>query len=231
MGFSPADLDAISLTLRLASVTTAILLLVGTPLAWWLATSTSRWRGPVGALVALPLVLPPTVIGFYLLILLGPRGPVGEVTTALGLGTLPFTFWGLVVGSVVYSMPFVVQPLQNAFAGIGSRPLEMAATLRAGPWDRFLHVVLPLSRQGYFTAAVLGFAHTVGEFGVVLMIGGNIPGQTRVVSVQLYDHVEALDYAQAHWLAAALLAFSFVVLLLVYSLQGRSAAFITRRSA
>ncbi len=231
MGFSPADLDAISLTLRLASVTTAILLLVGTPLAWWLATSTSRWRGPVGALVALPLVLPPTVIGFYLLILLGPRGPVGEVTTALGLGTLPFTFWGLVVGSVVYSMPFVVQPLQNAFAGIGSRPLEMAATLRAGPWDRFLHVVLPLSRQGYFTAAVLGFAHTVGEFGVVLMIGGNIPGQTRVVSVQLYDHVEALDYAQAHWLAAALLAFSFVVLLLVYSLQGRSAAFITRGSA
>lgn len=231
MGFSPADLDAISLTLRLASVTTAILLLVGTPLAWWLATSTSRWRGPVGALVALPLVLPPTVIGFYLLILLGPRGPVGEVTTALGLGTLPFTFWGLVVGSVVYSMPFVVQPLQNAFAGIGSRPLEMAATLRAGPWDRFLHVVLPLSRQGYFTAAVLGFAHTVGEFGVVLMIGGNIPGQTRVVSVQLYDHVEALDYAQAHWLAAALLAFSFVVLLLVYSLQGRSAAIITRGSA
>jgi len=228
MGFSPADLDAISLTLRLATVTTAILLLVGTPLAWWLATSTSRWRGPVGAIVALPLVLPPTVIGFYLLILLGPRGPVGELTTALGLGTLPFTFWGLVVGSVVYSMPFVVQPLQNAFAGIGSRPLEMAATLRAGPWDRFLHVVLPLSRQGYFTAAVLGFAHTVGEFGVVLMIGGNIPGQTRVVSVQLYDHVEALDYAQAHWLAAALLAFSFVVLLLVYSLQGRSAEFITR---
>lgn len=231
MGFSPADLDAISLTLRLATVTTAILLLVGTPLAWWLATSTSRWRGPVGALVALPLVLPPTVIGFYLLILLGPRGPVGEVTSALGLGTLPFTFWGLVVGSVVYSMPFVVQPLQNAFAGIGSRPLEMAATLRAGPWDRFLHVVLPLSRQGYVTAAVLGFAHTVGEFGVVLMIGGNIPGQTRVVSVQLYDHVEALDYAQAHWLAAALLAFSFVVLLLVYSLQGRSAAFVTRGSA
>lgn len=231
MGFSPADLDAISLTLRLATVTTAILLLVGTPLAWWLATSTSRWRGPVGAIVALPLVLPPTVIGFYLLILLGPRGPVGEVTTALGLGTLPFTFWGLVVGSVVYSMPFVVQPLQNAFAGIGSRPLEMAATLRAGPWDRFLHVVLPLSRQGYFTAAVLGFAHTVGEFGVVLMIGGNIPGQTRVVSVQLYDHVEALDYAQAHWLAAALLAFSFVVLLLVYSLHGRSAAFVTRGSA
>jgi len=231
MGFSPADFDAISLTLRLASVTTAILLLVGTPLAWWLATSTSRWRGPVGAIVALPLVLPPTVIGFYLLILLGPRGPVGAMTTAFGLGTLPFTFWGLVVGSVVYSMPFVVQPLQNAFAGIGSRPLEMAATLRAGPWDRFLHVVLPLSGQGYFTAAVLGFAHTVGEFGVVLMIGGNIPGRTRVVSVQLYDHVEALDYAQAHWLAALLLAFSFVVLLLVYSLQGRSAAFITRRSA
>lgn len=231
MGFSPADLDAISLTLRLATVSTAILLLLGTPLAWWLATTASRWRGPVGAIVALPLVLPPTVIGFYLLILLGPRGPVGELTTVLGLGTLPFTFWGLVVGSVVYSMPFVVQPLQNAFAGIGARPLEMAATLRAGPWDRFLNVVLPMSKQGYYTAAVLGFAHTVGEFGVVLMIGGNIPGQTRVVSVQLYDHVEALDYAQAHWLAALLLAFSFVVLLLVYSLQGRSAAFITRRSA
>jgi len=226
MGFSPADLDAVGLTLRLASVTTAILLLVGTPLAWWLATSTSRWRGPVGAIVALPLVLPPTVIGFYLLILLGPRGPLGELTTALGLGTLPFTFWGLVVGSVVYSMPFVVQPLQNAFAGIGPRPLEMAATLRAGPWDRFLHVVLPLSKQGYFTATVLGFAHTVGEFGVVLMIGGNIPGQTRVVSVQLYDHVEALDYAQAHWLAAGLLAFSFLVLLLLYSLQGRTASIV-----
>ncbi len=230
MGFSPADLGAVGLTLRLASVTTAILLLLGTPLAWWLATSTSRWRGPVGAIVALPLVLPPTVIGFYLLILLGPRGPLGELTTALGLDTLPFTFWGLVVGSVVYSMPFVVQPLQNAFAGIGPRPLEMAATLRAGPWDRFLHVVLPLSKQGYLTASVLGFAHTVGEFGVVLMIGGNIPGQTRVVSVQLYDHVEALDYAQAHWLAAGLLAFSFLVLLLLYSLQGRTAP-IVRGSA
>lgn len=228
MGFTPDDIAAIGLTLRLAATTTLILLVLGTPLAWWLATTNSRLKGPVSALVALPLVLPPTVIGFYLLILMGPRGPVGELTSTLGLGTLPFTFWGLVVGSVVYSLPFVVQPLQNAFAGIGSRPLEMAATLRASPWDRFVNVVLPMSRQGYLAATVLGFAHTVGEFGVVLMIGGNIPGQTRVVSVQLYDHVEALDYGQAHWLAAYLLVFSFVVLLLTYSFQGRSGSLMLR---
>lgn len=228
MGFTPEDIGAIGLTLQLATTTTVILLLLGTPLAWWLATTTTGLKGLVGALVALPLVLPPTVIGFYLLILMGPRGPIGELTTALGLGTLPFTFWGLVVGSVLYSLPFVVQPLQNAFASIGPRPLEMAATLRAGPWDQFVNVILPMSRQGYLTATVLGFAHTVGEFGVVLMIGGNIPGQTRVVSVQLYDHVEALDYGQAHWLAGALLVFSFAVLLLVYSFQGKSGSMMLR---
>ena len=221
MGFSPADLDAISLTLRLASVTTAILLLVGTPLAWWLATSTSRWRGPVGALVALPLVLPPTVIGFYLLILLGPRGPVGEVTTALGLGTLPFTFWGLVVGSVVYSMPFVVQPIRNAFEAFGDRPLEVAATLRASPWDAFWSVAVPLARPGFLTGAVLGFAHTVGEFGVVLMIGGNIPGETKVLSIAIYDYVETLRWTEAHILAGGLLIFAFVVILTMMLIEKR----------
>ena len=174
-------------------------------------------RGPVGAVVALPLVLPPTVIGFYLLLALGPNGWIGQLTQALGLGTLTFSFTGLVIGSVLYSMPFVVQPLQNAFSAIGSRPLEVAATLRAGPWDTFFSVILPLARPGFITAAILGFAHTVGEFGVVLMIGGNIPEKTRVVSVQIYDHVEALEYAQAHWLAAAMLVFSFLVLLALYS--------------
>ncbi|MDP6537380.1 MAG: molybdate ABC transporter permease subunit [Gammaproteobacteria bacterium] len=222
MAFSAADLTAILLTLRLATTVTVILLLIGTPMAWWLARTRSWLKGPVGALVALPLVLPPTVLGFYLLIALGPNGPIGQFTEALGLGTLPFTFWGLVVGSVFYSLPFVVQPLQNAFESIGERPLEVAATLRAGPWDRFFSVVLPMARPGYLTATVLGFAHTVGEFGVVLMIGGNIPGQTRVVSVQIYDHVEALDYGQAHWLAAAMLLFSFLVLLLVYGTRGKS---------
>ncbi|MCG8415592.1 MAG: molybdate ABC transporter permease subunit [Pseudomonadales bacterium] len=220
MGFTEADLLAIGLTLRLATTTTAILLLLGTPLAWWLATTRSRWRGPIAAIVALPLVLPPTVLGFYLLISLSPSGPVGQLTTALGLGTLPFTFWGLVVASVFYSLPFVVQPLQSSFASLGARPLEMAATLRAGVWDTFISVVLPLSRNGFVTAAVLGFAHTVGEFGVVLMIGGNIPGETRVVSVQIYDYVEALNYQQAHWLAGSLLVFSFLVLLIVYGTQG-----------
>ena len=222
MAFSAADLTAILLTLRLATTVTVILLLIGTPMAWWLARTRSWLKGPVGALVALPLVLPPTVLGFYLLIALCPNGPIGQFTEALGLGTLPFTFWGLVVGSVFYSLPFVVQPLQNAFESIGERPLEVAATLRAGPWDRFFSVVLPMARPGYLTATVLGFAHTVGEFGVVLMIGGNIPGQTRVVSVQIYDHVEALDYGQAHWLAAAMLLFSFLVLLLVYGTRGKS---------
>lgn len=216
---SHADLAALGLSLKLATVTTAILLVVGTPLAWWLARTRSRWQAPVSAVVALPLVLPPTVLGFYLLVAAGPSGPVGRLTAALGLGLLPFTFAGLVVASVIYSLPFVVQPLQNAFAGVGARQLEAAATLRASPLDAFCSVVLPLARPGYATACVLGFAHTVGEFGVVLMIGGNIPGVTRVASVQIYDHVEALEYAQAHGLAACLVGFSFVSLLLFYWLQ------------
>ncbi|GAB6386923.1 molybdate ABC transporter permease subunit [Stutzerimonas marianensis] len=211
-----SGLAAIGLTLKLASVTTLILLLIGTPIAWWLARTDSRLRGPIGAVVALPLVLPPSVLGFYLLVAMGPNGPVGQLTQWLGLGTLAFSFAGLVVGSVFYSMPFVVQPLQNAFEAIGERPLEAAATLRASPLDRFVHVVLPLAKPGFVTASVLGFAHTVGEFGVVLMIGGNIPDKTRVVSVQIYDHVEAMEYAQAHWLAAGMLVFAFVVLLMLY---------------
>ncbi|NMF89160.1 molybdate ABC transporter permease subunit [Aromatoleum petrolei] len=214
---SAADFAAIRLTLELAAVTTAILLVVGTPLAWWLARTRSRLKGVIGAVVALPLVLPPTVIGFYLLVTMGPHGPIGQLTQALGIGLLPFSFAGLVVGSVFYSLPFVVQPLQQAFEAIGERPLEVAATLRAGALDTFFSVVLPLARPGFVTAAVLGFAHTVGEFGVVLMIGGNIPEKTRVVSVQIYDHVEALEYAQAHWLSAGMLAFSFLVLFLLHS--------------
>ena len=210
---SPEDWSAIRLTLELAGITTVLLLVLCTPIAWWLAHTPSRWRGPVGAVVALPLVLPPTVIGFYLLVLMGPSGPVGRLTESLGWGRLPFTFWGLVVGSIVYSLPFAVQPLQRAFESMGRRPLEVAAALGAGPLDRFFTVALPLARPGFITAAVLSFAHTVGEFGVVLMLGGNIPGQTRVVSVQIYDHVEALEYAQAHWLAGGMVVFSFVVLL------------------
>ncbi|HCS09184.1 MULTISPECIES: molybdate ABC transporter permease subunit [Pseudomonas] len=217
MPLSSADFAAIWLTLKLASLTTAILLVVGTPIALWLAHTPSKWRGPVGAVVALPLVLPPTVIGFYLLLAMGPHGFLGQFTQSLGLGTLTFSFTGLVIGSVIYSMPFVVQPLQNAFTAIGKRPLEVAATLRANPLDTFFCVMLPLARPGFVTAAILGFAHTVGEFGVVLMIGGNIPEKTRVVSVQIYDHVEALEYAQAHWLAGAMLVFSFLVLLALYS--------------
>ncbi len=219
-----ADLAAVWLTLRLAAITTLLLLLIGTPVAWWLARTRSWWKGPVGALVALPIVLPPTVIGFYLLLLLGPNGPVGRFTEWAGIGLLPFSFWGLVVASVLYSMPFVVQPIQNAFAAVGERPLEAAATLRASPLDAFFSVALPLAKPGFVTASILGFAHTVGEFGVVLMIGGNIPDKTRVVSVLIYDHVEALEYAQAHWLAGGMLAFSFVVLLALYSLNhaGRS---------
>ena len=214
-----AALAAIALTLRLAGVTTLILLLAGTPLAWWLARTRSWAKGPVGALVALPLVLPPTVLGFYLLVTLGPNGPGGQLTQALGIGLLPFTFSGLVLGSVLYSLPFVVQPLQNAFEAIGDKPLEAAATLRASPLDTFFSVVLPLARPGYLTATVMGFAHTVGEFGVVLMLGGNIPNQTRVVSVQIYDHVEALEYTQAHWLSGAMVVFSFGVLLALYLLN------------
>jgi molybdate transport system permease protein len=223
MPIDHADLQAIALTLELASLTTALLLLIGTPIAWWLAHTASRLKGVVGAVVALPLVLPPTVIGFYLLVLAGPNGIVGKLTAAAGIGLLPFTFAGLVVGSVIYSLPFVVQPLQNAFEAMGRRPLEAAATLRAGPWDTFFTVALPLARPGIVTAATLGFAHTVGEFGVVLMIGGNIPGRTRVVSVQIYDHVEALEYAQAHWLAGGMVLFSFAVLLLLYSTRRRAA--------
>lgn len=215
--FNEADISALWLTFKVASLATLIMLLLGTPLAWWLARTTSRWKGVCNALVALPLVLPPTVLGFYLLILMGPSGFIGRLTTSLGLGTLPFTFTGLVVASVLYSLPFVVQPLQTAFAAIGDRPLEAAATLRAGPLDTFFSVVVPLARPGFLTATILGFAHTLGEFGVVLMVGGNIPDKTRVVSVQIYNHVEALEYDQAHWLAGGLLAFSFSVLLLMYS--------------
>ncbi|RRV45868.1 molybdate ABC transporter permease subunit [Pseudomonas sp. p106] len=217
MPLDASDLGAIWLTVKLASLTTLILLLIGTPIAWWLAHTRSWLRGPLGAVVALPLVLPPTVIGFYLLIALGPQGWIGQATEALGLGSVVFSFTGLVIGSTVYSLPFVVQPLQNAFAAIGQRPLEVAATLRASPWDTFVHVVLPLARPGFITASILGFAHTVGEFGVVLMIGGNIPDKTRVVSVQIFDHVEAMEYTQAHWLAGAMLVFSFLVLLLLYA--------------
>ncbi|MHB0986009.1 MAG: molybdate ABC transporter permease subunit [Sulfuricella sp.] len=216
MILSAFDFAPVWLTLRLATATTLILLLVGTPLAWWLARTSSWLKGPVGAAVALPLVLPPTVLGFYLLVTLGPQGPVGHLTQALGLGTLPFTFAGLVVGSVLYSLPFVVQPIQNAFEALGERPLEVAATLRAGPWDRFFTVAVPLARPGFLTAIILGFAHTVGEFGVVLMIGGNIPGVTQVLSTTIYNHVEALEYTQAHWLAGGMLLFSFVVLLALY---------------
>lgn len=216
------DFAPVWLTLRLAATTTLLLLLMGTPLAWWLARTSSWLKIPVGAVVAMPLVLPPTVLGFYLLMTLGPQSPVGQLTQALGLGTLPFTFAGLVVGSVLYSLPFVVQPIQNAFEALGSRPLEVASTLRAGPWDRFFSVAVPLARPGFLTATILGFAHTVGEFGVVLMIGGNIPGATRVLSVAIYDHVEAMEYAQAHWLAGGMLLFSFLVLLALYGFGRRT---------
>jgi molybdate transport system permease protein len=214
---SPNDLAAVWLTVKLAGLTTLLLLLMGTPLAWWLARSPSRLKSLVAAVVTLPLVLPPAVLGFYLLVLMGPSGPVGQLTQALGLGLLPFTFAGLVVGSCLYSMPFVIQPLQQAFAAIGRAPMEAAATLRASPMDAFFSVALPLARPGFITAAVLGFAHTVGEFGVVLMIGGNIPGQTQVLSMAIYNHVEAMDYGNAHWLAGGMLVFSFAVLLLLNS--------------
>jgi molybdate transport system permease protein len=210
------DIQSIWLTVRLASVVTAALLILGTPIAWWLARTRSRLKGVLGAVVALPLVLPPSVLGFYLLLAMGPNGPVGQLTRSLGIGALPFTFWGLVVASVFYSLPFMVQPLQNAFESIGERPLEVAATLGASPLDAFFTVALPLARPGFLTASILTFAHTVGEFGVVLMIGGNIPGVSRVASVQIYDHVEALEYAQAHRMAAVMLIFSFLVLLALY---------------
>lgn len=214
---SDGDLQAIFLTLRLAGIVTLILLLLGTPIAWWLARTRTWWKKPIGAIVALPLVLPPSVLGFYLLVAMGPHGPVGRLTQAIGIGLLPFTFWGLVIASVLYSLPFMVQPLQSAFEAIGERPLEVAATLRASPLDTFFSVVIPLARPGFLTASVMTFAHTVGEFGVVLMIGGNLPGVTRVASVQIYDHVEALAYGDAHRLAAAMLIFAFVVLLALYA--------------
>jgi molybdate transport system permease protein len=214
-----SDFGAIWLTLKLASIVTLILLLVGTPIAWWLARTRSGWKGPVGAVVALPIVLPPTVLGFYLLLVMGPNGAVGQFTQWAGIGLLPFTFWGLVIASVFYSLPFVVQPIQNAFEALGDRPLEAAATLGAKPLDAFFSVAVPLAKPGFLTASVLGFAHTVGEFGVVLMIGGNIPDKTRVVSVQIYDHVEALEYAQAHWLSAGMVVFSFLVLAALYTLN------------
>jgi len=220
-GLSAEDWTAFALTMRLAATVTVLLLLLGTPLAWWLARGRTAWRRPVSALVTLPLVLPPTVLGFYLLLLLGPHGAVGRLTTALGLGTLPFTFAGLVVASMLYSLPFVVQPLQNAFEAIGQRPFDVAASLGAGPFDRFFSVALPLAWPGFLTAVVLGFAHTIGEFGVVLMIGGNIPGQTRVLSMRIYDHVEAGEYLQAHALSLYLLAFSFAALLAMHLLRPR----------
>lgn len=219
-----ADIAAIWLTLKLATTTTLILLVLGTPLAWWLARTSSKLKPFIRVFVALPLVLPPTVIGFYLLLMMGPHGAVGQLTQSLGLGLLPFTFTGLVIASMVYSLPFVVQPLHNMFEAIGTRPLEVAATLRASPWDTFFSVVLPLAKPGYLTATVMGFAHTIGEFGVVLMIGGNIPDKTRVVSVQIYDHVEALNYSHAHSLAALMVIFSFVMLWLLYQLNSNQSS-------
>ena len=212
-----SDLEALWLTLKVASIATVLMLMLGTPLAWWLARTHSGWKGIINAVVAMPLVLPPTVLGFYLLVLMGPAGPIGKFTVWLGLGSLPFTFTGVVIASVLYSLPFVVQPLQASFTNIGMKPLEAAATLRANPLDTFFSVVIPLAKPGFLTATILGFAHTVGEFGVVLMVGGNIPDKTRVVSVQIYNHVEAMEYGQAHWLAGGLLFFSFIVLLLLYT--------------
>ncbi len=216
LGLSAEDLQALWLTARLATTVTVILLLIGTPIAWGLARTRGWWKSPVSAVVAMPLVLPPSVMGFYLLLLMGPHGPVGQLTAALGLGGLPFSFWGLVLASVVYSLPFMVQPLQTAFEGLGERPLEVAATLGSSPLDAFFSVAIPLALPGFITASILTFAHTVGEFGVVLMIGGNIPGVSRVASVQIYDHVEALEYSDAHRLAGVMLAFSFLVLLALY---------------
>ncbi len=221
MIISEQDLVALFVTLKLASISTIVLILIGTPIAWWLSHSHWRYKYFVEAIIALPLILPPTVLGFYLLVSLGPNGPIGGLLSALGGESLAFTFTGLVIGSVVYSMPFVIQPLQNAFSTIGQRPLEVAATLGASPIDRFFSIALPMARPGFITASVLGFAHTLGEFGVVLMIGGNIPGSTQVVSISIYDHVEALEYGQAHALSASLLLFSFVLLLIVYGANRR----------
>lgn len=221
MIISEQDLTALWVTIKLASVSTFVLLIIGTPIAWWLSRSQWRFKFIIEAIIALPLILPPTVLGFYLLISLGPNGPIGGLVSLLGVAPLAFTFTGLVIGSVFYSMPFVVQPLQNAFTSIGSRPLEVAATLRASPLDRFFTIVIPMAKPGFITASVLGFAHTLGEFGVVLMIGGNIPGSTQVASIAIYDHVEALEYGQAHWLAGSLLLLSFLLLVVVYGANRR----------
>ena len=210
------DFSAIIVTIKLAIISTSILILIGTPIAWWLSQTKFKFKAVFEAIIALPLILPPTVLGFYLLITLGSNGPIGKLLESFGGSSIAFTFTGLVVGSVIYSMPFVVQPLQNSFSSVGRKPLEVAATLGASKIDRFFSVAVPLSRSGFITAAVLGFAHTVGEFGVVLMIGGNIPGETGVVSIAIYDHVEAMEYGQAHWLAGGLLATSFLMLLFVY---------------
>ena len=221
----PLNLEAwaaVRLTLELAAWATLILLLLATPLAWWLSQTQSRWRAPISALVTLPLVLPPSVLGFYLLVAMGPQGPLGHITQALGWGVLSFTFTGLLIGSVIFSLPFAVQPMQHAFESMGTRPMEVAVTLRASPMDAFFTVALPLAKPGILTAAILSFAHTVGEFGVVLMIGGNIPGKTRVVSTQIYGHVEAMEYAQAHWLAGGMLVFSFAVLLALSMMRKRA---------
>jgi molybdate transport system permease protein len=219
MLLTDSDLQALLLTAKLAGITTSILFLIGTPFAWWLARTQSWWKGPVTAVVSLPLVLPPSVLGFYLLLAMGPNGPIGRLTDSLELGRLPFTFPGLVTASVFYSLPFMIQPLQSAFEGVDRRFLEAASTLRASPLDRFFTVALPLSWPGIFTAGIMTFAHTVGEFGVVLMIGGNLPGVTRVASVQIYDLVEGMQYAEAHRLAAVLMGFSFLILLLMYALR------------
>ncbi|MDR2164621.1 MAG: molybdate ABC transporter permease subunit [Zoogloeaceae bacterium] len=211
-----ASLTAIWLTCKLATLVTLLLLVIGAPIAWWLANTRSRLKGPIGAIVSLPLVLPPTVLGFYLLLAFGPNGVIGGLMDRFGMQRLPFTFAGLVVASLLYSMPFVVQPIQNAFESMGKRPMEVAASLRATPWDAFFTVALPLARPGFVTAAILGFAHTVGEFGVVLMMGGNIPGKTQVLSVKIFDYVENTQYEKAHWLAGGMVLFSFLVLLLLY---------------
>ncbi len=223
---SEQDISALIITLKLAGISTLILLIIGTPVAWWLSQTKNRFKFFFEAIIALPLVLPPTVLGFYLLIALGPNGPIGGLMQWLGGQPLAFTFTGLIIGSVFYSMPFVIQPLQSAFNSIGKRPLEAAATLRAGPLDRFFSVTVPLAQSGFLTAIVLGFAHTIGEFGVVLMIGGNIPGQTQVLSIAIYDHVEALEYSKAHWLSGGLLVLSFLMLLSVYALNRRFSALI-----
>ena len=220
--FTLEELRPVWLSLELATITTVLLLIIGTPLAWWLARTTSKWRAPIGSLVTLPLVLPPSVLGFYLLVALGPNGPLGKLTEAMGLGVLTFTFPGLVIGSIFYSLPFAIQPIQGAFEAVGSRPLAVAATLRAKPIDAFFTVVLPLARPGFVTAALLTFAHTIGEFGVVLMIGGNIPDKTQVVSTEIYSFVEAMEYSKAHWLAGGMVVFSFVVLMGLYLLNRKN---------